>query len=101
LRVTAGAFSVAANKTNGPRTRATQSPWRESIASRRISIARSSSLEGFGGASYQLLLRENVANLKVHADGAALGDLNHGLRPVTVEFPNLPGYRTKTITFSW
>jgi glycogen debranching enzyme len=58
-------------------------------------------LSGIGGASYQLLLRENAANLVIHADGATLGALNHGLRPVTVEFPNGPGYVTKTITFSW
>jgi hypothetical protein len=44
-------------------------------------------LAGIGGVRYSLLLRENVANLKVHANGASIGDLNHGLRPVSVEFP--------------
>lgn len=58
-------------------------------------------LAGVGGTSSQLLLRENVANLAVHADGAALGDLHNGMRPATVVFPNLPGYQTKTITFTW
>jgi hypothetical protein len=58
-------------------------------------------LAGLGGTSAQLLLRENVADLQVHAEGATLGDLNRGLRPVTVEFPNLGGYRTLTIPFTW
>jgi hypothetical protein len=58
-------------------------------------------LAGIGGATYQLTLHQNAANLQVQADGAELGTLDHGLRPVTVEFPNLTGYQTKTVTFSW
>jgi len=58
-------------------------------------------LAGIGGVTYELLLRENVPDLNVHADGATLGALNYGMRPITVEFPNASGYATKTITFSW
>ena len=58
-------------------------------------------LSGFGGESYPLLLRENVPNLNLHADGATLGKSNSGMRPVTVDFPAASGYTTKTVTFSW
>jgi len=69
----------------------------QSLAARSFTIT----LAGIGGETYSLQLRENAANLKVHVDGGVLGDLNHGLRPVTVDFPNLPGYQTRTIKFSW
>jgi hypothetical protein len=58
-------------------------------------------LSGVGGTTYNLRLRENAANLHIHADGAALGALDHGLRAVTVEFPPGTGYATKTVEFSW
>lgn len=58
-------------------------------------------LSGIGGATYELLLRENVANLNVHAEGASLGTARLGLRPVSIEFPAAAGYTTKTVTFSW
>lgn len=58
-------------------------------------------LSGMGGSTYHLKLRENAANLHVHADGAALGALDHGMRAVTVVFPKGSGYDTKTVTFSW
>jgi glycogen debranching enzyme len=58
-------------------------------------------LSGIGGATYELLLRENVANLNVQADGAILGAPKSRVRPVSVEFPAASGYETKTVTFSW
>jgi glycogen debranching enzyme len=58
-------------------------------------------LAGIGGETYELLLRENAANLNLHADGATLGASNRGLRTVSVEFPAASGYATKTVTFSW
>ncbi len=58
-------------------------------------------LSGVGGTTYNLLLRENAAHLAVHAEGATLGTLNRGLRPVTVVFPDSPGYGTRTVEFSW
>jgi glycogen debranching enzyme len=56
---------------------------------------------GIGGTNSRLLLRENIANLKVSADGATLGESIRGMRLVTVEFPNHGGYQTRTITFTW
>jgi hypothetical protein len=58
-------------------------------------------LSGSGGSTYQLLLRENAANLHVHAEGAALGPLVHGLRTATVIFPANVGYTTRAVTFQW
>jgi glycogen debranching enzyme len=59
------------------------------------------SLEGLGGTTYTFLLRENVAELHVHADGAELGAIDHGLRVVSVTFPDGPGYVNKAVSFSW
>jgi glycogen debranching enzyme len=58
-------------------------------------------LSGFGGKTYELLLRENVANLNVHAEGATLGASDHGVRSVSVDFPAVSRYVTKTVIFSW
>ncbi len=58
-------------------------------------------LSGMGGETYALLLRENAAGLKFHADGATLGALNHGVRSMTVTFPKAARYTTKAVTFSW
>jgi glycogen debranching enzyme len=58
-------------------------------------------LSGMGGESYALQLRENAPNLHIHADGAALGALEHGLRTATVAFPQAAGYTTTTVTFRW
>jgi hypothetical protein len=59
------------------------------------------SLSGIGGATYNLLLRENVSKAKLLVDGATLGASKDGLRPVSVLFPRASGYITKTVTFSW
>jgi hypothetical protein len=58
-------------------------------------------LAGIGGETYTLQLRENTPDLHVHADGAVLGELNRGLRTVTVAFPQASGYATETVEFSW
>jgi hypothetical protein len=58
-------------------------------------------LSGSGGSTYQLLLRENAANLHVQAEGAALGPLVHGLRTATVVFPPDAAYAARTVTFQW
>jgi hypothetical protein len=59
------------------------------------------SLEGLGGKTYTFLLRENAPDLHIHADGAELGAANHGLRVVSVTFPDGPAYANKTVSFSW
>jgi hypothetical protein len=59
------------------------------------------SLEGLGGKTYTFLLRENAPALHVHADGAELGTIDHGLRVVSVTFPNGPAYVHKAVSFSW
>jgi len=56
---------------------------------------------GIGGTSSRLLLRENIANLRVSANGVTVGKAIGGLRPVTVEFPSHGGYQTRTIIFTW
>jgi len=58
-------------------------------------------LSGIGGTTYNLQLRQNAANLNVKAEGATLGTLDHGLRPVTVAFPLVSGYGTQDVIFSW
>ena len=58
-------------------------------------------LAGIGGEKYDLKLRENQADLHVHADGATMGPLIEGLRTATVAFPSGSGYTTKTVEFSW
>jgi len=59
------------------------------------------SLEGIGGATYTLLLRENAHALHVQAHGATLGNIDHGLRVITVTFPAAPAYITREVNFSW
>jgi glycogen debranching enzyme len=59
------------------------------------------SLEGRGGATYTLLLRENASSLDVHSQDATIGPLDRGLRTVTVTFPSAPAYIKKVVTFSW
>jgi hypothetical protein len=56
---------------------------------------------GKGGETYNLLLRENTAGLKLRGDGATLGELKQGLRTVSVTFPSAPVYVTKSVQFSW
>jgi hypothetical protein len=58
-------------------------------------------LSGFGGETYNLLLRENAANLHVRAERGILGELNQGMRTVAVTFPPASQYVTRTIQFSW
>ena len=58
-------------------------------------------LEGRGGTTYTFLLRENAADLHIHADGADLGAIDRGLRVVSVTFPGDTGYREKSVSFSW
>jgi glycogen debranching enzyme len=58
-------------------------------------------LEGRGGTTYTFLLRENAPDLHVHANGAELGAINHGLRVVSVTFPDDAAYRNKAVSFSW
>ena len=45
-------------------------------------------LESRGGATFTFLLRENVPDLRLHADGANLDAINSGLRVVSVIFPD-------------
>lgn len=72
------------------------------VLDQQTSARRSTfTLAGMGGTTYSLQLRENASGLNVHADGAALGALNHDLRTVSVPFPQGSGYATKTVTFSW
>jgi glycogen debranching enzyme len=59
------------------------------------------SLEGLGGTTYTFLLRENAPDLRVHADGAELGAIDHGLRVVSVTFPDGLAYVNKAVSFSW
>jgi glycogen debranching enzyme len=58
-------------------------------------------LEGLGGRTYQMLLRENAPSLNVRATNAELGELRNGLRVVSITFPDDPTYKSKTISFSW
>jgi len=58
-------------------------------------------LEGRGGTTYTFLLRENAPDLHVHADGADLGAIDHGLRVVSVAFPGDTAYKEKSVSFSW
>jgi glycogen debranching enzyme len=69
----------------------------QQVSARRYTLT----LSGISGTTYNLQLHENTADLNVHADGATLGALNHGLRPVSVAFPKGSGYVTKTVIFSW
>ncbi len=48
-----------------------------------------------------LVLRQNIANMKVHAEGAQIGAAIDGLQSITVDFPVGEGYVTKTVKFSW
>jgi glycogen debranching enzyme len=59
------------------------------------------SLEGLGGKTYTFLLRENAPDLHIHADGVGLGAINHGLRVVSVTFPDGTAYTNKAVSFSW
>jgi hypothetical protein len=59
------------------------------------------SLEGLGGKTYTFLLRENAPDLHIHADGVDLGAINHGLRVVSVTFPDGTAYANKAVSFSW
>jgi hypothetical protein len=59
------------------------------------------SLEGLGGTTYTFLLRENAPDLHVHAAGAELDTIDHGLRVVSVTFPDGPAYVNKAVSFSW
>lgn len=54
-----------------------------------------------GGSTQQLILRENLTNLRVTAAGAHLGPQAEGTRTVEVKFPDAPGYIEKTVTFHW
>ncbi len=54
-----------------------------------------------GSSTQSLELRENARGLRVRTTDAAVGDLQNGLRPVTVQFPPGDGYAMKTVTFSW
>ncbi|HVH86067.1 MAG TPA: hypothetical protein VM912_05030, partial [Terriglobales bacterium] len=58
-------------------------------------------LSGRCGQTYRFKLRENAADLRVRAEGADLGELINGSRPVTVTFPEGNGYRSKVVQFSW
>lgn len=59
------------------------------------------SLEGVAGKTYTLRLRENDLGLHLHAEGAEMGALDHGLRVVSVTFPDGKGYTSKAVSFSW
>jgi glycogen debranching enzyme len=59
------------------------------------------SLEGLGGKTYTFLLRENAPGLHIHADGAELRAIDHGLRVVSVTFPAGAAYTQKAVSFSW
>ncbi len=65
--------------------------------------ARSETLtmQGVGGMTYQMIMRENAPGLTVRANGAELGPAERGVRSVSVAFPAGVGYSTKTVTFSW
>ena len=58
-------------------------------------------LEGRGGTTYTFLLRENAPGLHIHADGAALGAIDRGLRIVYVTFSGETAYKEKSVSFSW
>jgi glycogen debranching enzyme len=69
----------------------------QQMAAHRLTLT----LSGFGGTTYNLLLRENATNLNVQAEGATMGALNNGLRTVSITFPKASEYVTRTIIFSW
>ena len=54
-----------------------------------------------GGSVQELTVRENRPGLKMNAEGAELGAVAGGLRPLTVHFADASGYTTQTITLSW
>jgi glycogen debranching enzyme len=58
-------------------------------------------VQGIGGMTYPMVLRENAPGVTVRADGANLGPAVNGVRPVSIVFPPGGGYSTKTVTFSW
>jgi glycogen debranching enzyme len=64
---------------------------------------RSLSLElaARGSSRQTLMLRENTSNLKIQTRDAEIGASDHGLRPVTISFPEGEDYVTKTVRFSW
>jgi glycogen debranching enzyme len=58
-------------------------------------------LSGMSGSAYRMELRENAANLKLHAQGAVLGAVKNGLRSLDLSFHEGAGYQTKKVEISW
>jgi glycogen debranching enzyme len=54
-----------------------------------------------GGSRQTLSIRENLAKLKVTAEGADLGEPASGIRSMQVQFPDGAGYQEKTVTLTW
>ena len=58
-------------------------------------------VEGLGGRSYTLAVRENLPVPGLHVEGAQLGELYQGMRTMTIHFDGGAGYQRKSIHLSW